>query len=159
MRLTPIVVILAAFSWFQAPAHPDFSGRWTLDRQRSTQTSAGPAGMFGSSFEAKQDAQALTLDISFSGGHLQATYNLDGSESKNAMPGPNGEETIVSRATWDANRLVIVTKSTEMQNGKPVQMETRRVLSIATDGTLTLERTGTPPDLVPSTTSVYRRTK
>src|SRR5262245_52714707 len=85
----------------QTPARPDFSGQWSLDQQRSTATSSGPAAMFGLSFVAKQDTKTLGLDISFPGGTIHAAYNLDGSESRNGMPGPNGEEIVVSRATWD----------------------------------------------------------
>lgn len=159
MRVALISMLLAAASSFQTAAPSDFSGKWTLDAERSTATASGPAAMFGSSFVAKQDAKALTLDILFPGGTIQAVYKLDGSESRNAIPGPNGEETIVSRATWNNNRLVIVTRSTEDLNGKPVQLESKRVMWIAADGLLMLERTGTPVELVPPTTSVYRRAK
>ena len=159
MRLWLISMLLVSGSWLQSPAKPDFSGKWTLDSLKSTSTPSGPAAMFGSSFVAKQDAKALTLDISFPGGTIQAVYKLDGSESRNEIPGPNGAETIVSRASWDGSRLVIVTKSTEELNGKPVQMESKRVLWIGTDGVLNLERSGTPVELVPPTTSVYKRSK
>lgn len=159
MRVALISLLVVAGSWLQPAARPDFSGRWTLDAQRSTATPSGPAAMFGSSFVAKQDARALTLDILFPGGTIQAVYKLDGSESRNQIPGANGPETIVSRATWDGNRLVIVTKSTEELDGKSVQMESRRVMSIGTDGALSLQRTGTPVELVPATTSVYKRVK
>ena len=162
MRFAVVLLGLLLGTWFQAaqaPTRPDFSGKWALDQQRSTSTPSGPAAMFGLSFVAKQDAKTLALDISFPGGTIHAAYNLDGSESRNGMPGPNGEEIIVSRATWDGNRLVIVTKSTEELNGKSVPMESRRVMWIATDGMLMLERSGTPVELVPKTTSVYRSAK
>lgn len=159
MRVVLISILMIAGSWLQAPAKPDFSGRWTLDARRSTSTPSGPAAMFGSSFVAKQDAKTLTLDITFPGGSLQAVYLLDGSDSRNTMPGPAGDEVIVSRASWDGSRLVIVTKSTELQNDQPVPLETRRVIWIGADGSITLERTGTPVELVPPTTSVYRRAR
>jgi hypothetical protein len=159
MRFALMAMILVSGSWLQSPVQPDFSGKWTLDSQRSTMTPSGPAAMFGSSFVAKQDAKALSLDILYPGGTIQAVYKLDGSESRNQIPGPNGPETIVSRATWDGTRLVIVTRSTEELNGKPVQMETKRVMSLGSDGALNLQRTGTPVELVPPTTSVYKRTK
>jgi hypothetical protein len=159
MRAVIALLLAAAGTFQQAPVRPDFSGQWTLDQQRSTSTPTGVAGMLGSSFTAKQDAKTLTLDISIVGGHLQAIYNLDGADSRNVMPGPAGDEVIVSRATWDADRLVIVTRSTEMQDGKSVGMETRRVMWIGTDGLLVLERSGTPAALVPTTRSVYRRAK
>ena len=159
MRVIMIPLLIAAGSLVQAPVRPDFSGRWTLDAQRSTSTPTGPAAMLGSSFVATQDAKTLALEITFPGGRLKAVYQLDGSDSRNTMPGPAGDETIVSRASWDGVRLVIITRSTELQNGQPVPMETRRVLRIGADGSLTLERSGTPVELVPPTTSVYRRSR
>ena len=160
MRVAVLSMLLMSGFWIQAPVRPDFSGKWRLDAEHSTQTSSGPAAMFGSSFVAKQDAKMLTLDILFPGGTIKAVYNLDGSDSRNAMPGPNGEETIVSRVTWEGVKLIIVTKSTDELNGKTVPMETRRVMSLGVDDdTLTLERSGTPIELVPHTTSIYRRSK
>ena len=159
MRAVGVPLVVACLLSSQAPARPDFSGEWVLDQRQSTPTPSGVAGMLGSSFAAKQDLKTLTLDITFPGGSLRAVYNLDGSESRNVMPGPAGDEVIVSRATWDGNRLVIVTKSTETQDGKPVAMETRRVMWIGADGLLILERSGTPVTLVPTTRSVYRRAR
>ena len=163
MRVTVLLVILAFAGGLggQAPTRPDFSGTWTHDSKASTAGPLGVAAMLGSRFTAKQDAKTLTLDISSPVGPVHAVYNLDGSPSKIVMPGAAGEpgEMIVSLAAWEADRLVITTKSEETLDGRTVEMVTRRVISIGADGSLTLERSGTPASLVPTSKSVYRKAK
>jgi hypothetical protein len=116
--------------------------------------------MLGSSFVATQDAKVLTLKITANGRLFTAAYNLDGSGSKIVSPTPGQpDEVIISHATWEGDRLVIKTVTTETQDGKPYQMETRRVMWIDSRGVLLLERSGTPVDVVPTSTSAYRRVK
>jgi hypothetical protein len=160
MRVAMVLLIVASAAGLggQATTRPDFSGTWTLDNKASTAGPLGVAAMLGSRFTAKQDAKTLTLDISSPVGPVHAVYNLDGTPSKIVMPGEPAE-TIVSLATWEADRLIITTKSDEILDGKTVEMVTRRVISIGPDGSLTLERSGTPASLVPTTKSVYRRAR
>jgi len=160
MRVAMLLVIVAFTAGLggQATTRPDFSGTWIHDSKASTAGPLGVAAMLGSRFTAKQDAKTLTLDISSPIGPVHAVYNLDGSPSKIVMPGEPGE-TIVSLAAWEADRLVITTKSEEILDGKTVEMVTRRVISIGADGSLTLERSGTPASLVPTSKSVYRKAK
>ena len=142
-------------------SRPDLSGSWALEKDRSSQTqksasTVAVAGLLGDKFTAKQDAKTLTLVISVPmlGREVTAVYNLDGSESKNLNPqGPGmADEPIFSRATWEGDRLVIATRGSTLINGKP--LESKRVIWIGSDGTLTIERSS---EGQPTTRSVYRR--
>jgi hypothetical protein len=144
-----------------AQLRPDFSGDWSLAKSRSTQTIESQrvtsvVGLLGEKFIAKQDAKTLTLDITSAavGRPVRAVYNLDNSESKNVNPGQAGQpdEAIISRASWDGEKLVILTRGTVLVDGKP--RESKRVIWIDADGLLTIERSS---EGVPTTRSVYER--
>ena len=146
-----------------AQARPDFAGEWVLSKERSTQTRTGlsvtsVSGLLGEKFSAKQDAKTLTLDISLAalGRPIRAVYNLDGTESRNMNPTGPGQpdEPIVSRAMWETDKLVILTRGTALVDGKP--LETRRAIWIDADGRLTIERTS---EGQPTTRSVYERAR
>ena len=158
MRILSALLFTLAVA--QTPARPDFSGAWELHNSSPVQ-GAKRAAMLGEKFTAKQDPKTLTLAISAMGRMFDAVYNLDGSESRLVSPTGPGlpDEVIISRATWEGDRLVIRTTSKEILNGKAVDMTTRRVMRIDANGLLVLERSGTPPELVESSVSVYRRTK
>jgi protein TonB len=146
-----------------AQPRPNFSGTWVFDRTKSMQP--GPDGrivlapMLGDEFDAHQDAKALTLTIRTGALTVNAVYALDGSESRNVSPGTRGEPdiTVLSRASWDGNRLVILTTSTSTEKGQEVTVETKRVISLDDESNLIIERTGTPPTLVKPSRSVYRK--
>ena len=63
-------------------------------------------------------------------------YNLDGSESKNMVAGRGGQQEQVSKATWEGNKLTIVTTLNAGGN----TIEQRRVLSME-GGNLVVEQT------------------
>lgn len=160
--LSPLVVLLFASTLTtQAQSRPNFSGTWELAKDRSSQTMKGAvvmsvAGLLGEKFIAAQDAKTLTLTISVAalGRDVRAVYNLDGSESRNLNPrGPGVEdEPIFSRATWEENRLVILTRGTTLINGKPT--ESKRVIWIDSEGLFNIERSS---EGQPTTRSVYRK--
>jgi hypothetical protein len=64
---------------------------------------------------------------------------------------------VTSRASVKADRLVISSTSTSDEKGKPVTIETTRVLWIDNAGDLIIERSGTPERLVTRSRSVYTR--
>jgi hypothetical protein len=106
-------------------------------------------GLLGERFTARQDEKTLTLRITALGREIQAAYNLDGSESRNLNPTPGQpDEPIFSRASWEGDRLVILTRGTTPVDGKP--RESKRVLWIDADGLL-IERSA---DGEPTTQSV-----
>ena len=63
-------------------------------------------------------------------------YKLDGSDSKNMVNREGQQQEQVAKATWDGNKLLIVT--TVNFSGKPA--EQRRVLSLE-GGSLVIEQT------------------
>jgi hypothetical protein len=143
-------------------ARPDFSGLWEFDREQTMKQPPSPDGrlviaaMLGDEFVANQDDKALHLTIKAMGQTVKATYNLDGSESRNLSP---GDIVVVSRAQWEGEKLVIRSTSTSAERGKPVTIETIRTLWLDKDGSLYMQRTGTPATEVTPSTSIYKRNR
>jgi hypothetical protein len=165
MRIMTIVLasVLTAAASVGAQQKPDFSGDWVLAKDRSSQTMTGSvvvsvSGLLGDKFSAVQDAKTLTLTITVAalGRDVKAVYNLDGSESRNLNPAGPGQpdEPIFSRASWEGDKLVVLTRGTALVNGKPI--ETRRVIWVDKDGLLTIERSA---EGAPTLRSVYQRTR
>jgi hypothetical protein len=137
---------------------PDFSGTWTLDAEKTMKP--GPDGrvvmapMLGERVVVVQNATSITMRISFQGSVVVAVYDLTGAESRNVSP---GDITVMSRASWKGDRLIIESSSDSVDQGKPITIRTTRVLWIDTAGDLIVERTGTPASAVTPSRSVYRR--
>ncbi len=152
MRRNLIVVTTAVMfciaATVAAQGKPDFSGKWVLDPASAPAPPAGGApgggggrggggrGGFGQEFTVKQDAKVLTIMQMQGDQAVTLTYNLDGSESKNTVAGRGGPQEQVAKATWDGNKLVIVTT----QNFGGNTVEQRRVLSME-GGNLVIENT------------------
>ena len=160
--MLPLLLLLSALIPDAAQARPDFSGSWTFDREQTMKQPPSPDGrlviaaMLGDEFVANQDDRALHLTIKAMGQTVNATYNLDGSESRNISP---GEIVVVSRAQWDGDKLVIRSSSTSTDRGKPLTIETTRTMWLAKDGSLYMQRTGTPASEVTPSTSIYKRVR
>jgi hypothetical protein len=117
-------VVLAAGVYAQGK---NFSGKWTIDAEKTA--AAAPAGAAagggggggnrggggGGNMPAGAGDITITMDAktmkveSGMQGATPAVYNLDGSDSKNMMPGRGGAEPTeqVSKAKWDGDKLVI----------------------------------------------------
>lgn len=145
---TAVAVIVAAAVSVLAQAKPDFSGKWVMDPASAPAAPAGGGGGgrggggggggvgFGPEFTAKQDAKVLTVTRTQGDQTVTATYNLDGSESKNMVAGRGGQQEQVSKATWDGAKLAITTTLNFGGNA----VEQKRVLAIE-GGNLTIEQT------------------
>jgi hypothetical protein len=131
-----------------AQAKPDFSGTWTIDPEASGMAAPGgaPAGTGGGGgrggggpLTVKQTADALTIERTMGENKVVTTYKLDGTESKNTMPGRGGgaPTEAVSVAKFDGGKLVINTKRD--MGGQTV--ETTETWSVA-GPVLTIESTG-----------------
>ena len=135
-----------------AQAKPDFSGTWTLDPEASGMAAPGgapggaPAGTGGGGgrggggpLTVRQTADALTVERTMGENKVVTTYKLDGTESKNTMPGRGGgaPTEAVSVAKFDGGKLVINTKRD--MGGQTV--ETTETWSVA-GPMLTIESTG-----------------
>ncbi len=138
---------------------PDLSGTWVFNQEKTMQP--GPDGkvvlaaMLGERVVVQQTDTAITLRITFQGDVVVAVYDLSGAESKNVSP---GDITVLSRASWKGDRLVVDSTSESTHNGKPVTVKTSRVMWIDKAGDLIVERSGTPASVVTPSRSVYTRT-
>jgi hypothetical protein len=120
-----LVVVAVAF----AQGKPNFSGKWTPEQAAA---GGGGRGGGGGAMTVTQDDKTLTVERTMGQGTMKSVYNLDGSESKNSMPGRGGAEPteVVSTAKWDGNKLVITTKTaagettqTWSMNGDKLQID------------------------------------
>ena len=120
----------------------NFSGTWLLDKTKSDLSAL--SGM-GEDAEKAQDA-TVTMVVAHQGTTLQVTrtlktdaeektqtqtYRTDGTETTNT--GPRGGA-IVSRASWEGDRLVIVSTRTMTILWKDVSVQGRTVWSLSPDG-------------------------
>jgi hypothetical protein len=157
MRRSTALMSLAAVAVMAsnafAQAKPNFAGTWNLVQDPAAQQAApggrgGFGGGMGMTFTATQDDKTLTVTRTIGQNELKMTYNLDGSDSKNMMPGrggnPGAEQ--VSKASWDGNSLVIKTTT---QRG-----ETSTKYTLGADGMLTIETTRPGQDGNAMTTKV-----
>jgi hypothetical protein len=104
----------------------------------------------------QQNPTSITMRISVDGDVVVAVYDLTGADSKNISP---GDVTVISRASWKDDRLIIESSSDAVERGKPITIRTTRVLWIDKAGDLIVERTGTPASAVTPSRSVYRRVR
>ncbi len=103
-------------------AHPDFSGKWTLDPK----SVEGPMAPTAATLVVKQDEKSLKIDQSAStamgDASVSMTFNLDGSQSKNSISAQGMSLDMMSTAAWDGPALVIKT-SAEIQGQSLNQTE------------------------------------
>jgi hypothetical protein len=153
------VAFVASNAFAQATS---FAGTWNQVVDPAQQQAAGGGGGgggrggrgggagFGPTFSIAQDAATLTITQTRGENTITSVYKLDGSESKNTMQGRGGPQESISIAKWEGANLVITTKQTMGEN----TFETKRTLSLAADGTLTVELTRQGQDGNPMTSKV-----
>ncbi|HUF48621.1 MAG TPA: hypothetical protein VMM93_12465 [Vicinamibacterales bacterium] len=155
-RVTVAVVVMAVGAWgwaAHAEAQTNFSGTWV---QASSGGGAaggmggggrgrgmGMGGAFGERVVVTQDATTLkATNTQPDGTSTTFTYLLDGSESRNSVPGRQGGEPIilVSKATWAGDKLSIATTINLAFGGNAMTFQMTDVLSLDGD-TLTVQST------------------
>jgi hypothetical protein len=185
-----IAVTACMVSGASAQTRPDFSGRWTSDvepgpaparganpgggrgdggRGGVADMGGGVADMgsgWGSTITVAHDANRLRVEYTFfSRGDMQPPlrfdYALDGSESKNTVMMGRGIQEERSTASWQGDRLVIVTRYpfVNPENGQTMTMDVTRTLSLESPASLVVETARSGVLGGPATTSraVYRR--
>ncbi|MBA3641407.1 MAG: hypothetical protein H0W53_19480 [Acidobacteria bacterium] len=158
MHLLAVALTCALTAASPLQSRPDLSGIWVFNQEKTMQP--GPDGkvvlaaMLGERVVVQQTGTAVTLRITFQGDVVVAVYDLTGAESKNVSP---GDITVLSRASWKGDRLVVDSTSESTNDGKPVTVRTSRVMWIDKAGDLIVERTGTPASVVTPSRSVYTR--
>ena len=127
-RVVLLAIVSAVILPFAARAQSqtDVSGPWTLDATRSD---AGRGGRGGgpATLTIKQTATELVVETKRGEQTQTATYKLDGSESKNEVMGRGGAQTVVSKAKWDGDKLVI--EATREIQGMSITSKEVRTLS------------------------------
>lgn len=129
MRLTGAVLAAAvAFSATAAAAQkPDFSGKWTVDTEKTQAANPGqpggggpPGGGMGGGrgfgagpMTVKQDAATLTTERETPNGVMSTVYKLDGTETVTTTQ--RGEQK--NKAAWEGSTLVITTTRPGMDGG------------------------------------------
>jgi hypothetical protein len=89
------------------------------------------------------------------------TFNLAGSQSANPVAAPLVGNW-VSSLSWDGDRLVLTMAGTVQQDGRPVPVVTKQVLSFVTadgaaKGDLEVVTTSTPSGVLPDGVSTYKK--
>jgi len=123
LAIASVAIAVVLFASGLSAQGKNFAGKWTPDAEKNA--AAGGGGGRGGGrggggpMTITQDAKTLTIERDMGGTPLKQVYNLDGSESKNTMPGRQGGEptTNTSTAKWDGDKLVITTKTA---NGEQV---------------------------------------
>jgi hypothetical protein len=134
---------------------PNFSGKWTREAPAGGGGGGGGGGRgggggFGMENTITQTDKTLTIEYMGGGQNpapIKLVYNLDGSDSKNMMPGRGGgaPAEVVSKATWDGAKIVITSG------------ETKRVISMEGPN-MVVETTGPGREGAPQTTkAVYKK--
>jgi hypothetical protein len=136
-RVGMIAAAILAVATVARAQKPDFSGTWTLDPASAPAAGGGgDGGALGNGpTTVKQTADALTIERTMDGGKVTLTYKLDGTDSRNVMMGPAGQQSdSLSTTKWDGPKLTIVTK--QEMDGKI--SESTQVWTVA-GSTLTVE--------------------
>jgi hypothetical protein len=109
------VVLLAA--GLTAQAKPGFAGQWKLMVARGQ----GEPGM---DLIITEGAASMTVEYVRGPAPVKVTYRLDGSVSRNMMPGPAGAPIEqVSRAMWAGNNIVVTTTTSAGEEKRTFSME------------------------------------
>lgn len=124
LAIGSVAIAVVLFASGLSAQGKDFSGKWTIDAEKSAAAMGGGGGGGGRAgggggggrggggpMTITQDAKTLTIERTIGENTTKTVYNLDGSDSKN-MAGRAGQQTEqVSNAKWDGNKLVITTKT------------------------------------------------
>lgn len=140
-RVTAVLSVAAVVLWATAAfaqGKPNFAGKWTREAPAGGGAAAGGGGGgggrggggggFGQECTITQDASTLTVEYMGGGQNpapIKLAYKLDGSESKNSMPGRGGAAPtdVTSTAKWDGSKLVITTKGANGDTVRTLSMD------------------------------------
>ena len=127
MRATAVMsAALLVFATAAAAQKPNFSGKWTIDQERTQAANpqqqggggggggrpGGMGGGMGGAFTLTLDATSLTRESEGPQGPVKTVFKLDGTETAIQM-GPMSGKAV---AKWDGNSIVIE-QTVETQNG------------------------------------------
>jgi len=128
-----LVAVAATAVAVHAQSKPNFSGRWVV---------VSPEKGAGQEQTVKHDEKSLSTEHASEGAGHRMIYQLDGVERSNAIPARGTEITMLSKASWDGNRIVITT-NTSYPNGMKTQA--KEVWSLDAQGRLVIDFTESGP--------------
>jgi hypothetical protein len=136
--LVALAVLLAASGHVAKQSVPNITGTWVIVPEASVwrDPSGHPVNIriFGDGFVAEQSNGILTIAIDNEKNFVWR-YNLDGTESHNVVPLPQGSETTISTVTTEGNKITINMRSVY----EGVSRTTRRTIELNADGTVRVE--------------------
>jgi hypothetical protein len=127
-----------------AQNHPNFAGSWTLIADANAPTPGGRGGGFGGGMMGgglgqtatiTQDAANVVITRATPMGEIKTTYKLDGSPSNNTLTMQDFSLDQVSKARWDADKLVVTTTI----SAQGMNFETTTAFSLDGSGHLVVE--------------------
>jgi lipoprotein-anchoring transpeptidase ErfK/SrfK len=175
MRRTVVASVLALFALASAElalGKANFTGTWVLDKSKAetatpadgkeaeeADDSEGPEELAVVKIVVEQTDAELKLVRHVAAGKqektLTSTVDLSGKE--NSAVGPRGGSQ-VAKATWEGDKLVMVTSRTRKKPGTEVKIENKQIWSLSKDGkTLTIETVRKGPRGAKSKTLVYTK--
>ncbi|MSO48473.1 MAG: hypothetical protein EXQ49_01005 [Acidobacteria bacterium] len=127
-----IVLLGIAFATgVEAQQKPDFTGTWVV---------VTPADSAGQEQFVRHTPTTLSTGHASEGDGHNASYKLDGSESRNEL-GSHGQVIVtISKAVWEGATLVITSSTTYSNGGK---MDSKQIWSMDSEGRLVVEHTQT----------------
>jgi hypothetical protein len=128
-----VVAALALTIGVGAQQKPNFSGRWVV---------VTPKEGAGQEQIVTHTDKTLTTQHASEGPAHKLTYQLDGVERRLALPSHGSEIVILAKASWDADRVVIIRNAT-YPNGMKTQ--SRDVWSLNAQGQLIVDSSETGP--------------
>ena len=155
-----LVLIMAALVVNAQAGKTNFTGKWTLNTEKSTQPQSGMR-MGGGDFVATQEANLLTVERARTVQDVQSTtmtvkYTLDGKESINTSP--RGDSKSVANWSADGKSLTIETSRTMDMNGESMTMKSTEAWTLTDAKTLTVTSARQGPDGEVIVTMVYDKT-
>ena len=126
-----IVLALVTAATLAAQSKPSFTGTWKL----ASDASGTP--FIASQLVASDDGKVLTLMSTSQMGETKTIYNFDGSPAQSPLEFNGTKMDRTTKAAWDGAKLVLTTTSDF--GGMP--FEIKMVLSLAADGTLSVQTT------------------
>ena len=129
-----------------AQERPNFAGRWVL---------VSPIDSAGQEQTVTQDTAQLTTAHAAEGDDHRTVYRLDGAENRTVLRSHGSDIVTLSTASWNGNRLTIVSNSTYPDGRK---RHTTHVWSLDGKDRLVIEFTESASSASPRTTTlVYAR--
>lgn len=119
--IAPLVAPLATPLTAQA-AHPDFSGKWTIDASQGGPGMEGVSGTVTITQNEKTMKAEQNITSPMGAQSAVLTFNLDGSPAKNSVNAGGMALELNSKAAWEGNTLV-VTSTTEVQGNAVTTVE------------------------------------